>query len=311
MIERRTISDREAWLRWRKEDVTASVVAALFHCHPYTTALRLYAEKRGTEFLNEDNAAMRRGRWMEPAVAKAVSELRPEWRLEAATEYLRDPELRLGATPDFYVWGDAKGLGICQAKTVAPSMYERDWASGVEVPLWIILQATVEAMLAEADFIVIAALLVDAHNMECCIHEMPRNPAAEEKIRMAVAQFWRNVEAGIEPEPDFARDADTIKAMWRAESVPPIEADLSGYNELPGLLEERKTLRDGIRAVEERCEAIDATLRYAMKDAAIGTLPGWRISYKTSHFKGYTVPPSERRILRVTDQRIRESTNER
>src|SRR5580765_176161 len=183
MIERRSITSKEVWLEWRKQDVTASVVGALFNCHDYTTPLRLYAEKRGTEFIHQDNLAMRRGRWLEPAVAKAVEELRPDWTLEPARHYLRDPELRLGATPDFYIHGDPRGLGILEAKTVAPSVYTRDWGDGLEVPLYHILQASVAAMLADADSIVIAALLVDAHNMDVSIHEMPRNPAAEQKIR--------------------------------------------------------------------------------------------------------------------------------
>jgi predicted phage-related endonuclease len=303
-IERLAIVDRTEWLQWRKRDITASVVGALFNCHPYVTPLRLYAEKRGTEFVNEDNAAMRRGRWMEPAVAKAVSELRPEWRIEPANEYLRDPEIGVGASPDFYVWGDVRGIGVLEAKTVAPSVYERDWAGGVEVPLYHILQAVTAAMLVEADFVVVAALLVDAHNMDVAIHEFPRNRAAEEKIRSAVAQFWRNVESGREPEPDFARDADTIKAMWRAEATPPVEADFTGNNEIPELLAERAILKEGIRVADQRCETIDAKLRFEMKDAAIATgIDGWRVTYKTSHFKGYTVPPSDRRILRVTDQR--------
>ena len=100
-IEIREITSREEWLEWRKQDVTASSIGALFDCHPYTTALKLYAEKRGTEFIVEDNRAMRRGRWLEPAVAKAVKEMRPEWTLISGHEYLRDPELGLGATPDF------------------------------------------------------------------------------------------------------------------------------------------------------------------------------------------------------------------
>jgi predicted phage-related endonuclease len=304
MIERRTITDRSEWLEWRKRDVPSSQIGALFHCHPYTTALRLFAAHRGTEFIVEDNKVLRRGRWMEPAVARAVSELRPEWKLEPAGEYLRDPELKIGATPDFYIRGDPRGLGILEAKTVAPSVYEREWAGGVEVPLYHILQATTAAMLAEADFVVVAALLVDAHNMDVAIHEFPRNRAAEEKIQSAVARFWRDLEYGIEPEPDFAKDADVIRAMWRAEAKPEIEIDLSGDNRIPELLAERAELKAAETAAHNRIESINTQLIYAMKDAAIATgIPDWRITYKTSSFKGYSVPPSERRILRVTDQR--------
>jgi predicted phage-related endonuclease len=302
-IERRTIATREEWLEWRKQDVTASTVGALFNCHPYTTPLRLYAEKRGTEFLYEDNRAMRRGRWLEPAVAKAVEEERPSWRLEPASHYYRDPVRRLGATPDFYIHGDSRGLGVLQAKSVAPSVYAREWNDGAEAPLWILLQAVTEGMLVDAAFVAVAALLVDAHNMEVAIHEMPRNLAAEAKIVRAVEDFWTSVDQGIEPEPDFARDASTIRAMWRSEE-PTSEIDLSGNNHIPALLEERALLKDSIKTAEERLEAIDSEIKYELKDAAVATgLNGWRVTYRTSHFKEYVVRARDVRILRITDQR--------
>jgi predicted phage-related endonuclease len=304
-VQHLAYTSREQWLALRKEanDVTASTIGALFNCHPYATPLRIYAEKRGTEFVNEDNLAMRRGRWMEPAVAKAVEELMPQWRLELAKEYLRAPHLKLGCTPDFYVHGDPRGKGILQAKTVAPSVYAREWNDGAEAPLWIVLQAVTEAMLANADFIVIAALLVDAHSMECSIHQLERNPAAEAKIVKAVETFWQNVDLGIEPDPDFAKDADTIKAMWRSEE-PTNEVDLSGNNRIPALLEQRSILKEQIKANEATLEAIDAEIKYEMKDAAVATgISGWRITYKTSHVKEYVVKARDQRVLRVTDQR--------
>jgi predicted phage-related endonuclease len=304
MIEKLEITARDLWLQWRKQDVTANAVGALFNCHPYITPLRLYAEKRGTEFLNEDNATKRRGRWLEPAVAKAVEETRPEWRLEPARHYLRDSELRLGATVDFDIHGDPRGPGTLEAKTVVPLVYERDWANGSEVPLWIILQAATQAMLAGVDFFVVAALLVDAHNMDVSIQEFRRNISAEDKIRNAVRQFWDKVAAGIEPEPDFARDADTIKAIWRAEADPPIKLDFSGNNHIPELLADRCLLKQVVKDAEDRLELIDAEIKYEMKDAAIATgIDGFRLTFKTSHVKEFTVPAHDRRVLRVTDQR--------
>jgi len=304
-IQRLAITSREQWLEWRKQDITASVVGALFNCHTYTTPLRLYAEKRGTEFIVEDNLAMRRGRWLEPAVAKAVEEKMPHWRLEPSKEYLRDPDLRIGATPDFTIHGDPRGKGILQAKSVAPSVYAREWNDGNEVPLWIILQAVQEGMLAEADFVVVAALLVDAHNMDVAIHDLgARNLAAEAKIKSAVATFWQNVQLGIEPDPDFIKDADTVKAMWRAEKDKDAEVDLSGNNRIPALLDQRTILKERIKEAETNIDAIDTEIKFEMKDAAVATgLDGWRVTYKTTHVKEYTVKARDQRVLRVTDQR--------
>lgn len=303
MIERYAVTDRAEWLDRRKQDVTASAVGALFNCDPYKTALRLYVEKRGVIFPENDNKAMRRGRWLEPAVGKAVEELRPGWKLAPATEYLRDPERRIGATPDFYIHGDERGLGTLQAKTVAPSVYASEWANGQTVPLWISLQSTTEAMLADAKFSAVAVLLVDPHNMDCVIQELPRHPEAEAKIIAAVAEFWRMVEAGEEPAPDFNRDADVIKAIYAREQEGKA-IDLTGNNRAIELLERRSKFKDMVSEINTELEAIDAELKHMIGDAdhVVG-LNGWKVTFKTSDVKEYTVPARSQRVLRVTDKR--------
>ena len=88
------------------------------------------------------------------------------------------------AHADFYIVEELKNsthVRCSGSQDNDPSIYARDWADGIEVPLYHILQATVAAMLCNADFLAIAALLVDAHNMDVAIHELPRNPAAEEQ----------------------------------------------------------------------------------------------------------------------------------
>jgi putative phage-type endonuclease len=302
-IERRLITDRNEWLAWRKQDVTASRVGALFGVHPYETALRLYAEKRGVEFPDADNKTMRRGRWLEPAVAKAVEELRPEWKLEAPNVYLRDPDLRLGCTPDFYIHDPVRGLGVLQCKTVAPSVYARDWLNGSEIPFWIVLQALTEMMLADAAFGAVAALLVDAHNMDCVILEVPRHADSELKILVAVRNFWRNVADGIEPDPDFARDATVIRLLMPRET-PGKAIDLAGNNEVPDLLARRAELCERIQQDAATCETIESELKHLMGAAeAVTGLPGWRITYKTTDRAGYTVAPKTMRVLRIYDRR--------
>lgn len=304
MIERRPITSREEWLAWRKADVTASAIGALFGVHPYVTALRLYAEKRGTEFAElEDNKILRRGRWLEPAVAAAVREKFPQWSLRAPALYLRDADMRIGATPDFYIEGDPRGLGVLQAKTVAPSVYHRDWDSGREPPLWVTLQCATEMMLADASFGAVAVLLVDAHAMECDILEVPRLPVAEEKIVAAAANFWQAVANGIEPSPDFGRDAAVIAAMQGPE-VAGKQIDMRTHNELPDMLAQRAALLARIKDDEAVREAIDAEIKYLIGDAEIVTgLPDWRITYKTEPRVAYSVPAKTPRVLRIKDKR--------
>src|SRR4030095_11106389 len=103
MIERHPITSREEWLRHRQQDVTASVVGALFGVHPYQTPAGLWAEKTGVELPRRDTAEVRRGGLLEGAIAEAGREERPRWTIHPPREYLRNPDIRLGATPDFAV----------------------------------------------------------------------------------------------------------------------------------------------------------------------------------------------------------------
>ena len=307
-ISSRPITDRQTWLDWRRQVVTASRICQLpaFDCSPFPkcTPLRLYAELRGVEFPDEDeNKVMRRGRWLEPAVATAVGELRPDWQILPAREFLLDDELELGASPDFYISGDPRGIGVLQTKTVAPSVYARDWDGGKDVPLWIVLQTLTECMLRDAAFGAVAALVVDAFNMDCVIHEVPRHAPAEEKIRNEVRRFMADVRAGREPSPDFVRDGAMLRLLLPKE-VPGTILDLSGNNEMPAKLARRAELCAEIKQHELEIEAIENQIRHLMGEAAsIEGLPGWRVTWKTQHRVAYRVPEKDLRILRIQDKR--------
>lgn len=298
-IERRTIKSRDEWLAWRKPFVTASQVPALFGCHPYLSALKLYLEKSGVEFEQEENTAMRRGRILEPAVAAAVADDRPHWSIRPAREFFCDPDLRLGATPDFFI-DNTIGQGVLQAKTAAPSVFERDWANGSQVPFWIVLQATTEMMLTDSAFGAVAVLCVYPYDITCSVHEIKRHPSAEAKITAAVVKFWDDVQHGREPEPDYGRDAALIKILAPREAIPEKTINLAGNNELPALLKERESLRERMDIEKKQCEEIETRIKFMMRDAAVANgLPDWRITYRTTAFKGYTVEPRESRILRI------------
>ena len=296
-----TAEGREEWLRWRRRDVTASSIGALFGCHPFTTALRLYVEKRGLEFPERDDRVLRRGRWMEPAVALAVSEEKPDWQIEPAREYVCAPSLRLGCSPDFFIQGDARGIGVLQTKTVAPHVFEREWAEGP--PFWIQLQVLTEMLLTDVTFGVVAALKVHAFDMELALHEMFRHPGAENRILSAVKLFWDNVDSGNEPDPDYGRDSELIRLLVPSETKDK-EIDLSGNNRIPDMLAERALRMARMKRDKDRCQEIESEIRFCMRDAAIVTgLPDWRITFKTSHVKGYTVEPRDQRTLRIYDKR--------
>lgn len=308
MIQRIPITDRDQWLALRKQDVTASIVAALFGVHPYQSAYGLFAEKTGLELPEIDNAILRRGRLLEGAVAVAVEEDRPSWKLEKSQHYYRDPDIRIGCTPDFYAICPERGRGIIQAKTVAPSAFKKSWSEEGSPPFWISLQTSVEMMLTGAEWGAVAALVVDPFRMDCQIYEVPRHPGVEQRIRDAVVKFWGDVDFGIEPSPDYAKDAELIAAMYPA-AVPLKTIDLTGDNHLPVLLAERADIKARAKADEARVKEIDSEIKHKMADAEIATIDGFAITNKVTHRKGYEVQPTSYRALRITDHREKEAIN--
>jgi hypothetical protein len=299
-------TDGGTHLEIRNQDITASVAGALWHVHPYATTLRLYLEKRGTVFPNADNRVTRRGRWMEPAVAVALREEHPGWHVERAGIYLRDAALRLGATPDYLVRPNASRdrLGICQIKSVAPSVFRDQWLDGDMVPRWITIQNTIEVLLAEQFFGcpcfgVIAALVVDPFNMDLKVFDHTEDRELAPELVDKVTAFWRDVEFGHEPVPDFEKDSELIATRFPQETPGKI-ADLSTSNIVPELLQRRADVKARMAQDKVQCEVIESEIQYLMGDAEyVSGVPGWRVTWKVEPRKGYTVEPSRPRVLRI------------
>jgi predicted phage-related endonuclease len=279
--ERIPITDREQWLGLRKQDVTASVVGALFGIDPWQTIAGVHAEKMGLDLPgpNPESAVIRRGNALEPVVATEVAKLRPEWRLIKNTEYLRDPRARIGATPDFWIENDPRGRGVLQAKTVGSWKFEKEWACGEEwePPRWIFLQVLTEMMLADAAFGAIGVLALGDFVFDTHIIEVPRHKQMEHKIRVAVHAFWQALDAGQAPTLDYERDGDLVKLMYPA-AVPGKVIDLRGDNRIIELLETRELQAGFEKEAKMRKETAETEIREKIGDAELAIVPGWRVS---------------------------------
>jgi len=244
---------------------------------------------------------MRRGRILESAVAAAVADERPNWRIEKATDYFRDDELGLAATPDFFIHGDPRGLGVLQAKTTLPSVYDRDWIDG-RPPMWITLQAATEMMLTDAKFGAVAVLVVDPFNLPCHIVEIPRHEGAENKIREGVARFWKDIEEGKEPGVDYGLDRELLAALNPNEE-PDLKIDLSTDNEVMSGLRERAELKARMKLDDENCRRIETLIMAKMRDAGVALVPDFTVTWRVEERSGYTVQPKTSRVLRIREKR--------
>ena len=301
-IEVIAISSREQWLSLRKQDITASVAGALLGVHEYTTPYALWASKTGhIEEEVDETPAMRRGRRLEPIALEELSDLRPTWAVKASRFYYRDPAARLGATPGAFASCPERGLGIVHVKTVERMIFRKKWRDAetgeIELPLWIAVQAIVEAHLTGAKWACVVATIV-GHGIDLEIIEVPIHAGVIERVRTAVRDFWEMVARGETPAPDYGRDGAIIERLFRTDDGGTL--DLTTDNALPALLAERERLSDEKSAAERRLKEIKAEILAKIGSATFAEVAGGRlITAKTVHRKGYVVNASSYRDVRI------------
>lgn len=284
-----TPKDRQAWLNARQQDVTASVVGALFGVHEFTTPYELWASKTGRLPRDDrESDPMRRGRLLEQVAVQMIREDHPEWRVEHSNEdqiYYRDPALRLGATPDVTVYCPVRGKGNIQTKSVEQSVFRRKWHDEdgqIEVPLWIALQSILEAELTGAQWTAVCPLVI-GFGIEAPVIDIPLDHKDAIIAQMAekAAEFWQMVAEDREPQIDYSRDADVIDRLYAVGDARE-EVDLTGDPDLMLRLGQIEALRQRIRADEASLSGELARIKAAMGSAEIAHIAGGRtITWKT------------------------------
>jgi hypothetical protein len=217
----------------------------------------------------------------------------------ACHQYYRDPEARLGATPDCFAVDPERGRGVIQIKNPEPSAFKKGWKNDIgelEPPMYATIQAIVEAHLTKAKWAAVAALVV-GYGIDLYIIDVPLHEGIIERVRAETAHFWRCVEFGKPPEPDFARDAETISMLYR-EASPGSELDLRQDNEIGDLLAEREKIAAQNTTNKKRGEAIKAELLHKIGSSERILVPGGVVTAKTVNRAGYTVQPTAYRDIR-------------
>lgn len=288
-IEIITPKDRQAWLQARSQDITASVVGSLFNVHEYVTIYELWALKtRRLPRQDSESDAMRRGRLLEPVAVQILREERPDWEVAYSTDaqvYYRDPARRLGATPDVIVHCPVRGKGIVQIKSVEQGVYRRKWLDedGMpEPPLWIALQATLEAYLTGAKWAAVMPLVI-GFGIDAPLIDVPLDHMRELIDAMAenAAAFWQMVDEDREPVIDYARDAGLIDRLYALGDVRE-EVDLTGDAEITQRIASITAQQQIARAATARIAADEAWIKAAMGRAEVAHIPGGRtITWKT------------------------------
>lgn len=277
IIEQIDLTDlsRDQWLDLRRQDVTASAIAPLLGVDDgFGSAYSLWALKTG--LISEDieeSGPMLRGRLLEPVALQLFQEQNPTWRTFNPKVYLRDPSIRLGCTPDAFIEHPERGRGILQIKSVEGSIFAKKWRDEetreLQPPIWIAVQAITEAHLAQANFAMVAALVV-GFGVDLHVVEVPIHPGVVTRIRQAAVDFWQQVGSGQTPAFDWRKDGDLLAQLYGEDNGSSI--DLTGNNSIRALAVEHAELSKQEKAAKDRKKEIKAEVLGAMGEHAIGLI---------------------------------------
>jgi predicted phage-related endonuclease len=313
----REIGARQEWLDWRKENVNASEAACLFGdgVHPYLTRYELWQLRSGLRPYKPDNPTLRRGRLFEPVALELLSEERPSWQVWRPHVYLHDPEARIGASPDAYaernepqpVKGKHRTKGNVQLKTVGHFAFKRDWQveddeeqTIVETPLWIAVQSSIEAYLAQTDWAAVAAMAIGDGGVDFYVNEISIKQPMVDQFKALVADFWTMVEEKVPPPVDYERDLDAVFDLYKDADGDIV--DLTGDTAFRQQLAERKmlsTIEKSGRVAHDQRREIDAKIIQRLGNAAGARVGSTLLTAKVVKRSGYSVAPTEYRQIRV------------
>lgn len=242
-----TPANEAEWLAMRELDVTSTESSALFGASPYATPYELYFRKRKelpSSFELNDRIIW--GSRLEAAIAAGIAE---DYGLVVVPfkDYMRIPELRMGASFDYKIVGvvpgfagpsdfialfDRLGPGLMEVKNVDGLQFKRGWINdeAKEAPPHIEFQVQHQMEVSDFGWTVLAPLVGGNQPMPFA---RLRDAKAGEIIRKRVADFWIRVDSGEEPQPDFTRDGETIAKKYLSSNGKAVDmADNARLNEL-------------------------------------------------------------------------------
>lgn len=276
-VEIITPANETHWLSLRTQDVTSTESAALFGMSPYVTHFDLWHRKRSgvvPEFKTNDR--MKWGNRLESAIAHGIAE-EQGWEIRPMKEYMRDPDARIGSSFDFLITNLGEPVHL-EIKNVDSLAFKQGWIEHddgtLEAPEHIEMQVQHQMAVSGFNRAYIGAFVGGNRGV---VIERHRDEDVIRAIRHRVAEFWRTVDAGQEPEPVMPDDA---KALIRLHQYaePGKVLDASGDAEIARLVDEYRTAKALAENANEDAEVCKAKLLEAIGDAerVIGT--GWKIS---------------------------------
>jgi len=277
--------DETEWRNLRRTRINSTDSPALLGISPYRTAYELWHVKAGLlEDTFEDNARIKWGRRLEPVIAAGVCEDHGLELVRPLKVYMLDDEVEgMGSSFDFEVRDPANpdaGPGLLEVKNVDGLVFRNNWQTidgEPEAPPHIECQVQHQLAVSGYRWAVIGAL-VGGNTSHLIRRERDENFIAF--LRGKVREFLASIEAGTPPPPDFRRDLDSIKDLYR-QSDPAARMAPENEARLGEVLARYEAARAAAKAAEEEQKAAQAELLHLLGSVEHARVGDFTVSAKT------------------------------
>jgi putative phage-type endonuclease len=270
-------SNQEHWLAMRKLDVTSTESACLFGESPYMTRFDLWHRKRTgivPEFKTNDRMAW--GNRLEAAIAYGIAE-EQGWEIKPMKEYFRNPDLRMGSSFDFVITSLGEPVHL-EIKNVDYLAFRDGWLEhedgSIEAPTHIELQVQHQMAVSGFKRAFIGAFIGGNRGV---VIERLRDEAVIAAIKAKVADFWRTVDAGQEPDPVMPGDAEVLIRL-NQYAKPGKVLDASSDDVLAGLIERYKVAAAAEKNAGDDKDVAKAEIFKQIADAEKVLTGAWTVS---------------------------------
>lgn len=265
------ISDRDAWLEWRRAGIGSSDMPAILGVSPFGTALGVYLEKTG-EVTDDAPATMQQriGLAMEPALGRLYEE--ETGRVIVGTQVkVQHPAIGfLRATLD----GRTADGRVVELKTCGEARAGEFGEGEDELPEHWLIQAHHQLVVTGAEAVDFA-ILRGGRALSFEVRTVTREPDLYEIVMDAALDFWRRVIRRDPPPPSLPADGPRLARLYgQGEGECELRWEIA---ELARLYEGYGDVAAAGREADRRRKELAAEIVAALGPHASGTLPDGRV----------------------------------
>lgn len=284
--------DSPEWHAARAGGIGSSDIAAVLGLSPWESPFSLWHRKAGTIEPQATNDEMRRGHFLEPAVADWFASQHPEYVVRSTGSWCHERRDWQRANPDRLLCAAPRGrkpVALLEVKTDHES-----WKWGTpgtdEVPIYYRVQGMWQLDVMQQDVVFYAVLLGGLRFAE---YRVEYNVAEAVELREMAREFLDSIEAGQAPDIDSSAQTYEVLRELNPEIDGTVDLDLPTAAEY---IVARQNLAQAEAAEQRTKNAVAA----AMGTAKAATCNGFTIATRQSKQGGRPFVVASRSLPDVT-----------